>query len=108
MKIVLLFDRLEDEVSDPIGLLAPAIDLVDQCYRTSVLREVTRTRVMEQRIASEDMHNRYVAVELAKVGFEFLVHLRARIASSKHEHCEDYDCEDDELFHFVISFSLCL
>ena len=104
MKIVLLFDCLEDKVSDPIGLLTPAIDLVDQRYRTSVLREVTWTRVMEQRIASEGMHNRYVAVEFAKVGFEFLVHLRARIASSKHEHCEDCDCEDDELFHFLIPY----
>ena len=63
---------------------------------------------MEQRIASEGMHNRYVAVELAKVGFEFLVHLCARVAASEHEHGEDGDCEDDEFFHFVISFLLCL
>ena len=104
MKIVLLFDCLEDKVSDPIGLLTPAIDLVDQRYRTSVLREVTRTGVMEQRIASEGMHNRYVSVELAKVGFEFLVHLRARIAASEHEHGEDGDCEDDDFFHFLIPY----
>lgn len=103
MKIVLLFDCLEDEVSDPIRFLALAIDLVDQRYRTSVLGEVTRAGVVEQRIASECVHNRYVAVELAKVGFEFLVHLCARVAASEHEHGEDCDCKNDEFFHNVIS-----
>lgn len=108
MKIVLLFDRLEDKVSDPIRFLTPAIDLVDESHRTSVFREVTRTGVVEQSVARERMHHEHVTVKFRKIGFEFLIHLRARIASSKHEHCEDCDCEDDELFHFVISFSLCL
>ena len=103
MKIVLLFDRLEDNVSDPIRFLTLAIDLIDESYRTSVFGEVTRTRIMEQCITSEGMHNRYITIKLAKVGFEFLVHLRARVAASEHEHGKDGDCENDEFFHFVIS-----
>ena len=108
MKIVLLFDRLEDKVSDPIRFLTLAIDLVDESHRASVFREVTRTRVMVQSVSCERMHHRHITVKFGKVGFEFLVHLRARVATSKHEHGEDGDCEDDEFFHFVISFSLCL
>lgn len=104
MKIVLLFDRLEDKVSDPIRFLTPAIDLVDESHRTSVFREVTRTGVVEQSVSCERMHHRHITVKFGKVRFEFLVHLRARVATSEHEHGEDGDCEDDEFFHFLIPY----
>lgn len=61
---------------------------------------------MEQSISCERMHYRHVAVKLGKVGFEFLVHLRARVAASEHEHGEDNDCKDDEFFHFLTPYQL--
>lgn len=104
MKIVLFFDRLEDKVSDPIRFLTPAIDLIDESHRASVFREVTRTGIVEQSVSRECMHHEHVTVKFGKVGFEFLVHLRARVATSEHEHGEDGDCEDDEFFHFLIPY----
>ena len=59
---------------------------------------------MEQSVSCERMHHEHVTVEFGKVGFEFLVHLRARVTASEHEHGEDGDCEDNEFFHFLIPY----